>query len=617
MSKQLEKYLEGQTPITEVEFAEKAKAGTLTFREAFNFAMFQPLTENYTKSARGRVGALMSGFKKMNLDMDMPYKDLKIPDNVLKFTRDGSPDLSNRAYNFQTLEKVIRPVMDTYGALGTMEDAGNNVQRKMYPELAGAGNPMGTQRTGLAGERPMQGLLPKEDLDLIYEDALPKIESEYGKSTRNLLEYHKLTSNRPEQLLNLKKSDIIIREDQITVKGKNTTKKDHKGRPELTFKKGDLGYNLLKESYESAKTDFLFDTSDDMFDAAFNKHISPGLEKFSDVLPIIQVKVEGESGPEIAEKPVTTKSAIRSIVATYLQDQYDLDTRIIEGIMGHVNPSVLKKNYTGFKPATGLAQALLSPQDFSIGEGGLGKGNFDLSNLTEEQRTKLQGEQYEALLADAQARKATAAQTAAEADVARVQSLLQITEDDIKNAERLAEDFDRATFTGEARKQLEQSRIKKQLKEESERITSAEDMSENSRKALGSGFDLDSFIKGSARTAGIAAAGTLLYEAVRDPLGTGAALAKDIALEGAALALKAPLAVAGAVPMILEPKQIGSGELTDEDRALAEMQKDAGFVNIDRGPEAASDNQEEGFATPPRVDITLDDLPPERQASYR
>jgi hypothetical protein len=69
--------------------------------------------------------------------------------------------------------------------------------------------------------------------------------------------------------------------------------------------------------------------------------------------------------------------------------------------------------------------------------------------------------------------------------------------------------------------------------------------------------------------------------------------------------------------MILEPKELGSGELTDEDRALAEMQKDTGFVNIDRGPEAASDNQEEGFATPPRVDITLDDLPPERQDLYK
>lgn len=106
-------------------------------------------------------------------------------------------------------------------------------------------------------------------------------------------------------------------------------------------------------------------------------------------------------------------------------------------------------------------------------------------------------------------------------------------------------------------------------------------------------------------------------ETARQIITEPAAFAKDIAIEGAALAAKAPLSVAGALPMILEPKKLGSGELTDEDRALAEMQKDTGFVNIDRGPEAASDNQEEGFATPPRVDITLDDLPPERQALYK
>tara|TARA_R100001510_G_scaffold54447_1_gene57161 strand:+ start:595 stop:2424 length:1830 start_codon:yes stop_codon:yes gene_type:complete len=116
---------------------------------------------------------------------------------------------------------------------------------------------------------------------------------------------------------------------------------------------------------------------------------------------------------------------------------------------------------------------------------------------------------------------------------------------------------------------------------------------------------------GSIFATGAGAVGLTSF--ITDP----AQAAKDIAIEGAALALKAPLAVAGAVPMILEPKELGSGELTEEDRVLAEMQKDAGFVNIDRGPEATSGNQEEGFATPPRLDITLDDLPPERRALYR
>jgi len=84
--------------------------------------------------------------------------------------------------------------------------------------------------------------------------------------------------------------------------------------------------------------------------------------------------------------------------------------------------------------------------------------------------------------------------------------------------------------------------------------------------------------------------------------------------------------------MAMEPKQTAIQTLTEEERknpqftqnrpepladAEQEAMRDTGFVNIDREPEATSGNQEEGFATPPRVDITLDDLPPERQADYR
>ena len=98
--------------------------------------------------------------------------------------------------------------------------------------------------------------------------------------------------------------------------------------------------------------------------------------------------------------------------------------------------------------------------------------------------------------------------------------------------------------------------------------------------------------------------------------------------------MKAPAAVAYAASMAMEPKQTGIQTLTEEELknppqltqnrpepladAEQEAMRDTGFVNIDRKPEAAPVNQEKGFATPPpRVDTTLDDLPPERQASYR
>ena len=149
----------------------------------------------------------------------------------------------------------------------------------------------------------------------------------------------------------------------------------------------------------------------------------------------------------------------------------------------------------------------------------------------------------------------------------------------------------------------------------------APDISEENRKWLESrGFKSLFTI-----LAGAVGVETLRY-AVTEP----AAFARDMAIEGALLAAKAPAAVAAATSMALEPKKMGMSELTEEELeftqrdpqpladAEQEAMRDTGFVNIDRKPEAAPVNQEKGFATPPpRVDTTLDDLPPERQASYR
>ena len=82
--------------LTEIELVEKLKAGTATVEEAIDFAKSSPtLSDN----ARGRIGALVSGFKTMGLDISMPYKDLKNDDVSPLFTKAGSPDKANRAPN--------------------------------------------------------------------------------------------------------------------------------------------------------------------------------------------------------------------------------------------------------------------------------------------------------------------------------------------------------------------------------------------------------------------------------------------------------------------------------------------------------------------------------------
>jgi len=108
--------------------------------------------------------------------------------------------------------------------------------------------------------------------------------------------------------------------------------------------------------------------------------------------------------------------------------------------------------------------------------------------------------------------------------------------------------------------------------------------------------------------------------------------ARDVAIEGAALASKVPAGPAGALPMIVAPKRVGAGELQPDDRPATqeeliqasvdrgsmtreeamqfradndpqvqqeimeqEAMRDAGFINIDREPEANSVNQNQGF----------------------
>ena len=129
--------------------------------------------------------------------------------------------------------------------------------------------------------------------------------------------------------------------------------------------------------------------------------------------------------------------------------------------------------------------------------------------------------------------------------------------------------------------------------------------------AKGMADGINKFLGKGLKAVGTAVGASVLYEAVRDPEGAGAALARDTAMEAAMLAAKAPLAVAGAVPMILESTPAGEGSERDrlqetdpgpfagqdfipapevEETPTEQMSRiatqDAGFVQRNREPEA-------------------------------
>ncbi len=458
-----------------IEITQKAKAGTLTIGEAINFASnsIVPMPEGYAKNkkgeypARNNIQTLKRSLAVLQkkapnsfpLGENTPLKDMRQPEIVFLFRRDGSPDMANRAYNYQQFENIFFNAMRGKRLGSFSETIADGIEEEMYPRLAGSGNPMGTQRTGLAGERPMQGTLSKADLDAIYDEALPEIRTNYDEKTARIIEYHRTTFQRPEQLLNLKASDVVVSGDVVTVKGKITTGKDHKGRPELKFKSDSPMGQLLLEALNDESVSLsgndrsLFGVDADNFNAAFNNHVGTRLEKFSDVLPVADVKVEeGGKVIRIDQKPVTTPSSIRSIVPHYMLKDMKVNRDIVQGLMGHKPNDELANNYAGVIVNEELPAVLQNPEafaktGFSTTKGG--RVGLEIDLLDEDQRAKLSEEYLDTQSAELQARTATAGATTAEAGVRQQEAT-------IARAAGMPEEVASATTVAEGEAQISQ-----------------------------------------------------------------------------------------------------------------------------------------------------------------
>ena len=564
--------------LTEIEFVEKLKAGTATVEEAIDFAKSRPKVND---SAKKRINALVSGFKKMGLDITMPYKDLKSDDVLKLFTKEGSPDKSNRATNLQGLENSISDLFNRYQISGIMEKVpGSNLEVAMYPKLAGAGTTVGTQRTGMAGERPMRGLLPMEDFTKIYAEAVPLIESEYDKATADLIKYHATTSNRPSQLQALKKSDVTISGNTITVVGKTVTKTDKKGRPPLSFDLDSPTGQLIKRNLDSSKSQFLFDTTDAKFNEAFAKHITPRLEPFSDVLPLAETKIEGPDGVQLSQKPVTSPSAVRSIVPKIMLDQFNVPEGLVQGVMGHVNASILRKNYAGLAPSTDIPKLLENPSSFAVGDFGTTQKNINLDLLSDDDKKKIAEDQKLSLIEEEKKRQALAAADTAEAKVRETKALASMSEDDIAKASQV-------------KNQLSEEAIREKVRETERKKQIAAD----ERAKLKGGVDLTSGVSEEGKTLlqrlGISGKylpaiglGTVTTLGV---LSDPAQAAVDVGLEVGARALGAAAGPAAAVPMMMSSTELGDatrqegdgGPATQEELDMSRLQAAQGVKERD------------------------------------
>ena len=597
--------------LTEIEFVQKLKAGTATVEEAIDFATSRP---DISKNASQRINRLRSGFKKMGLDISMPYKDLKDESVLALFTREGSPDKSNRAGNLQALENNLDRLFSKHAIPSVMEKLpGTDLEVAMYPRLAGAGTVAGTQRTGLAGERPMRGLLAMEDFVRIYAEAVPQIEAEYGQATADLIRYHATTANRPEQLQGLLKSQVTISGNTITVAGKKTTGKDKKGRPELTFDLNSPTGQLLKRNLDSSTSKYLFDTTDEKFSQAFNKHVGSRLEAFSDVLPVAEIKVQTPDGIQIVQKPVTTPSAVRSIVPKFMLDEFNVAEGLVQGIMGHKSSSVLRNNYAGLNPAADLPKLLENPETFAVGKFGTTPQNINIDLLSEEDKAALIEDQKLTIIEEENAKRAVAGATIAEAQAAEIKAKASVTPEEIARAAEVDEERTRA----DERRRIREKEIR--AEERAANAAKLDPAGENpidkitpetkaKLQELGIWDKITSRVGKLGKLVGVGAAIELGRQFVEAPLETGAAIAKEVGIEAGARAVGIAAGPAAAIPMILEPTRTAGPELSQPDPRLIFDDDDfqfrnEGFVNKDdvarnREEAAAAATQPMGFLSP-------------------
>jgi hypothetical protein len=385
--------------ITFEQFKEKLKDGTLTVEEAVDYSLSRPDIQK-NKSAKSSISALKSGFKKMGLDITMPYKDLQNYEVLKLFSKQFSD--ANRFRNLQELENVVRPIL-----------AQNEIGG--YPQLTGQTGTAatqglgGTQRSDLSGERPMRGLIPKEDIDRIYNQAYEQISDQNAKDA---LEFHKNTFFRLSHIFGdnaIKVSDITESKDGKTITIKSF-RDGNKIRPEVQYDIDSPMGQIIKRQLDQAKETKrpnLFNFSESQYGSVFRKYISPTLlGEFANELPL-----DDKTG-----NPVSSGSVVRSFTPRYLLEQFNVPTDIIKAGMGHTEGSTLVRNYAGFVPNRHIAN-LVANAGLTDSDGGfLSFEDTTSIKLTPEQQADL----AEAQAAEARAKTAKKSLEQLEADRERV-----------------------------------------------------------------------------------------------------------------------------------------------------------------------------------------------------
>lgn len=561
------------------DIADKIKDKSLTVGEALDI--------------RKVSAALRKNIEAAGLTMDSPWDSIKDTDFLTKLNEVGSES------NFTSLNTIENELKAAASAADTPFP---------YTTVFGA---EGKARKGLGLEKAKQARRTKafkgvpeaqQSLKALTEGiaAIP------DPQTRAAVAFNALVPLRPGEVAGIKIDDI----DFETGSFKDAYRRVNKIRNELDLP--EVALEILRDAADVARQegrDTVFNTSTTKMSKAIN--IEGGIsDRFK--------PFEKDMG-----RPLQGASDIRKIIPSIIANElgYGEEASVI---MGHKSfddtvdgmKSITRKHYasqiiTG--EGTTAKQALRALQNMYGEVLGLSTLNeLPASMGVQAKGLTIEGAPKLAVIPKGAEIVGTQVQgTLSDADLDLIEDVRAARSQELKLAATTAEkqrleleaqmgDLDEEAIRSKERRRLEAAQIRKDERAkfegpniENPEPKSIEDLSPELQEKLNrGGFDISKFLGKTAKAIGVGVALETARQFIDEPVATAAELGKEILLERGLGA-----GPAAAVSMIMQPTELASGELTDEDRGypIAAVQ-DTGFVDIDRGPEeAAPANSNQGF----------------------
>jgi len=609
-----------------VDYLPKIADGSATVSDVFKAV----LARNLTDSNKTQITRLFKQLPEEGIDLDARYFDVYDSKEFME----AFSYLTNRSGTHRYKE---------FGAFETQLESVIRLSKRneRYVRLSDANKKKGIATdaglvgTQLRGKDPMRGTIFSEQLDKVYNDALLKpsvtktdtklgqdFEKAIDPEARDYLIYEKYTGQRAESNIGpdgLKVSDFNFFTDEngnvaVEVMSK---KVGNKTRPEVTYR-GEFA-EFLRSKVERAKSnlpenaDFskvnLFQTTPTAVTNLWNTTIRPELEK--------------KFGSSLPASKGGSHSTIRKILARQLVQEFQFPRDAVKAWMGHAGAGVdssgdiLSENYIGNVSDNRIGEMsnILIRNDArnskvsSVNMLFINRGvNFSGETSFAVPTKKVMGKNIDLSSSQANTQPLTDEQKKEQDAVARRNASAAdlVTEE---NTQRLSQlQSERRTAPDVQKPTIATPVVSEETKKLFEERGILHLLGDLGKKVL---------------PVGLVGAGILADTE---------AFATDVAIEAAALASKVPAGPAGALPMIVAPKEVGAGELQPDDRPATqeesvqaavdrgsmtseegiqfnadndpqiqqeimeqEAMRDASFLNIDRGPEANSVNQDQGF----------------------